>query len=159
MDRKLQQIQNREALYEQVYQSFLRNFEINYLKMDVEPIAYPSFDHTVNPWEHAYVMMVRDCFALSYLYRPPFVACNGAVFYAEEPLFRLPNEPNAYGSCGTAQGFHQKVDVYISDQVVEFAESMIRRTQDKREQDALAECTRQIALARSRGEIVVETWE
>lgn len=111
----LRQVTNRADLYEQVANSVISD----YLKAE-ERLACPSFDHTVYPWEHAYVMTLRDFFSM-----------NGEVTCGNAVLFRIPTEEKATGSHALSVHFRRKVEAFITNEVVEFAQQMIRRANEQ----------------------------
>lgn len=106
------QIKNIDEVYKQVGEIAIHNL----LHSDEKKTL--TTDHLVDPWHHAFVSKLYEFFIMY-----GFIANPNN----QNVLFRLPTEPNAYGSCYNADKFMLKVKKFIEPEVINEAESLIRR--------------------------------
>lgn len=132
------QIKNIDEVYKQVGEIAIHNHLHSYVKLNKMETENPMFaeektltllntDPVMDPWLHVFVYQLYAFFNMNGF----MVNSHGAIRDANI-LFRLPTEPNAYGSFYDANKFMSKVKKFIEPEVIDEAESLIRRQMQRK---------------------------
>lgn len=127
-------VKNMDEVYDQVAKIAIHNHLHCYVKLNKLEEENPLFseeksltlvntDPSTDPWLHFFVMKLYAFFIMNGFMTNTMMN----PVRLDNILFRLPTEPNAYGSCYNADKFMSKVKKFIEPEVIDEAESLIRR--------------------------------